>query len=155
MNDLDTFVGRLKHATSVREAELGTPIGNKEIASKAEVSPSAVSQWMHGNVNTENLKAASIFRVARFLKVRAEWLWDKRGPMREASDEFPTAAKELLGDLKKAASMGVAEIAIPAMQGALTAIIRLHEQSQTSILDMNAPSPPQADSDSTQKQPRT
>ncbi|MCP3721758.1 helix-turn-helix domain-containing protein [Paraburkholderia sp. CNPSo 3272] len=154
MNELDTFVGRLLHAKKIREAELGASIGNKEIASKAEVSPSAISQWMHGNVNTENLKAAHVFRVARFLRVRPDWLWDRRGSMRDALDELPDSAKGLLNDLKRASAQGVAEIAIPAMQGALDAVLKLNEQSRAQLLDMNAPTPP-GGSDSSRKPRRT
>ncbi|CAM2151315.1 Transcriptional regulator [Paraburkholderia tropica] len=154
MTELDTFVDRLMHAMKIREAELGAPIGNKEIAAKAEVSPSAISQWMHGNVNTENLRAAHVFRVARFLRVRPDWLWDKRGPMREALDELPDSAKGLLAELQRASSLGVAEIAIPAMQGALDAVLKLHAQSQHQLLDMNAPTPPEG-SGSNRKQRRT
>ncbi|WP_321943006.1 helix-turn-helix domain-containing protein [Paraburkholderia tropica] len=154
MNDLDTFVGRLMHARKLRETELGSAIGNKEIAAKAEISPSAVSQWMHGDVNTENLKAAHVFRVARFLRVRPDWLWDKRGPMRDVLDDLPESAKGLVSDLKKASAIGVAEIAIPAMQSSLSAVLKLHEQSQAHLLDMNAPTPPQG-SGSSRKPRRT
>lgn len=80
--DLNTFVGRLLHAKKMREAELGRSIDDKDIAQAAHISPSAFSQWIKEKVNTENLKADPVIKVASYLKVRAEWLWEKKGPMR-------------------------------------------------------------------------
>ncbi|PRH49751.1 helix-turn-helix domain-containing protein [Burkholderia multivorans] len=154
MNDLDTFVGRLKYAKTLREAELGSSIGDKEIATKAGVSPSAVSQWMSGKVNVENLKAAPVFRVARFLRVRPDWLWEKRGPMKDAQDDLPQEAQAFYADLKKAIALGVTELAITAVHGPLKAVLAMHERARGDLLDLNAPTPPD-DSDSTQRQRRT
>lgn len=154
MNDLDTFVGRLKYAKTLREAELGSSIGDKEIAIKAGVSPSAVSQWMSGKVNVENLKAAPVFRVARFLRVRPDWLWEKRGPMKDAQDDLPQEAQAFYADLKKAIALGVTELAITAVHGPLKAVLAMHERARGDLLDLNAPTPPD-DSDSTQRQRRT
>ncbi|MBR8028894.1 helix-turn-helix transcriptional regulator [Burkholderia cenocepacia] len=154
MNDLDTFVGRLRYAKMLREAELGTSIGDKEIAARAGVSPSAVSQWMSGKVNVDNLRAAPVFRVARFLRVRSDWLWEKRGPMRDAQDDLPQAAQAFYADLKKAIALGMTEVAITAIHAPLKAVLAMHERARGGLLDLNAPTPSD-DSDSNQKPPRT
>ncbi|ARL36729.1 MULTISPECIES: helix-turn-helix domain-containing protein [Burkholderia] len=154
MNDLDTFVGRLRYAKTLREAELGASIDDKEIAAKAGVSPSAVSQWTSGKVNVENLKAAPVFRVARFLRVRADWLWDKRGPMKDAQDDLPHEAQALYADLKKAIALGMGELAVTAVHAPLKAVLAMHERARGDLLDLNAPTPPD-DSDSNRKPPRT
>lgn len=140
MDALDTFVGRLSFARKLREAELGTSIGDKDIAAKAGVSPSAVSQWISGKVDVTNLKASPVFGAARFLRVRPEWLWDKSGPMRDAQDELPPGVQKFYADLKKALSLGMAETVIPTMHCTLRAMLTMHERSHP--LDLNAPTPP-------------
>ncbi|WP_414451275.1 helix-turn-helix domain-containing protein [Burkholderia sp. 22PA0099] len=152
--DLDTFVGRLRHAKMLREAELGASIDDKELAAKAGVSPSAVSQWTTGKINFENLKAAPIFNLARFLRVRPDWLWSKRGPMREQADELPPEAQALYADLKKAIALGMTDVAVTAMHAPLRAILAMHARSRGDLLDLNAPTPP-ADEDSNQRPLRT
>ncbi|WP_213761779.1 helix-turn-helix domain-containing protein [Caballeronia sp. dw_19] len=54
----------------------------KDLAKAAGVSSSAVTLWLQGT--TEQLKAASLFGLAKYLKVRVEWLWNEEGPMRAA-----------------------------------------------------------------------
>src|SRR5690242_43862 len=83
MEPMATFVDRLNHAIAIREGELGAHIYKKDLARAAAVSPSAVTQWLQGT--TEELKAASLFGLAAYLKVRPEWLWKKEGPMRSGS----------------------------------------------------------------------
>lgn len=87
-----TFVDRLNHAIALREGELGTHIYKKDLARAAAVSPSAVTQWLQGT--TEELKAASLFGLAAYLKVRPEWLWKKEGPIRAGSAAQKAAATE-------------------------------------------------------------
>jgi transcriptional regulator with XRE-family HTH domain len=79
-----TFIDRLKHAIALRQQELGRRILKKELAEAAGVSPSAVTQWLNGD--TEDLKAASLLGIAKFLRVRAEWLRDKAGPIKPNGD---------------------------------------------------------------------
>ncbi|WLE60255.1 hypothetical protein GIY62_06230 [Burkholderia plantarii] len=153
MDELDTFVGRLKHAQRTREAELGVGIGDSEIAAKAGVSPSAVSQWMSGKINVENMKAAPVFGVARFLKVRAEWLWSKRGPMKDAQEELPPEVQALFADVRRAVALGVTDLAVTAAHGPLRAVLAMHERAQSNLLDLNAPTPAKG-ADSSQKPPR-
>lgn len=75
-----TFIDRLNFAIAQREGELGVRILKKDLAAAAGVSSSSVTLWYQGK--TEELKAASLFGLAEYLKVRAEWLRDKDGPMR-------------------------------------------------------------------------
>lgn len=89
---MNTFPERLKHAVELRERELGERILKKEIAAAANVSPSAVTWWYQGK--THDLKADSILRVAKFLRVRVEWLKDKKGPMKESGQPSVHAAAE-------------------------------------------------------------
>ncbi|WP_186262279.1 helix-turn-helix domain-containing protein [Burkholderia gladioli] len=80
---------RLQHAIAIREGELGHRIMKKDLAKAAGVSSSAVSLWYKGS--TEHLKAESLFGLARYLKVRPEWLRDKDGPMRDGGMETDEA----------------------------------------------------------------
>jgi transcriptional regulator with XRE-family HTH domain len=153
MDNTDTFVGRLEYATRIREAELGAPIDDKGLAAKAGISPSAVSQWKKGSTNTTNLKAAPVFAVAKFLKVRPEWLWEKRGPMRDEVDDIPPEAQEFYADFKKAIGLGLTRPAVSSMRGALRTILEMGAQ-QPKLLDLNAPTPPD-ESDSTDRPQRT
>ncbi|MHB9833857.1 hypothetical protein Q8F57_003360 [Paraburkholderia terrae] len=75
-----TFAERLKQAVAQRERELGERILKKEIAAAAGVTSSAVTLWFKGT--THDLKADPILRLAKFLRVRVEWLKDARGPMK-------------------------------------------------------------------------
>ncbi|KVM70142.1 hypothetical protein WJ60_09920 [Burkholderia ubonensis] len=90
MNSLATFIDRLTYAISIRERELGTPILKKDLAAAADVSSSAVTLWYKGK--TEELKAASLFGLAKYLKVRPEWLWNKVGQMRDGELKRESAA---------------------------------------------------------------
>lgn len=80
MKTLATFIDRLNHAAAIRSDELGMKILQKDLAKAAGVSSSAVTLWFQGK--TEQLKAASLFGLAQYLKVRVEWLWNEEGPMR-------------------------------------------------------------------------
>ncbi|WP_432778690.1 helix-turn-helix domain-containing protein [Burkholderia gladioli pv. alliicola] len=88
---------RLLHAIAIREGELGHRIMKKDLAKAAKVSSSAVTLWYKGS--TEQLKAESLFGLARYLKVRPEWLRDKDGPMRDGAIETepPTAEPAISG----------------------------------------------------------
>lgn len=66
-----------------REREQGERILKKDIAAAAGVTSSAVTLWFQGK--THDLKADPIMRLARFLRVRIEWLKDDKGPMIESS----------------------------------------------------------------------
>ncbi|HDR9358153.1 TPA: hypothetical protein QDB44_004049 [Burkholderia vietnamiensis] len=90
MKSLATFIERLTHAIHIREGELGVKILKKDLASAADVSSSAVTLWYKGS--TEELKAASLFGLSRYLKVRPEWLWNKVGPMRDGDAREEDAA---------------------------------------------------------------
>ena len=94
MKNLLTFVDRLSHAVAIREGELGMKILNKDLARAAEVSDSAVTLWYQGK--TEKLKAASLFNLAKYLKVRPEWLWNEEGPMRTNGIGVPQALPAVL-----------------------------------------------------------
>ena len=84
---------RLLHAIAIRESELGHRIMKKDLAKAANVSSSAVTLWYKGS--TEQLKAESLFGLARYLKVRPEWLRDKAGPMRDGEMEVEAAAPSI------------------------------------------------------------
>ncbi|WP_459716063.1 hypothetical protein [Paraburkholderia sp. 2C] len=86
MDNMLNFIDRLKNAIALRERELGTRILKKDLAEAAEVSSSAVTYWFKGaeGGGTNELKAGSILGLARYLKVRVEWLRDNDGPMRPA-----------------------------------------------------------------------
>jgi len=77
-----TFADRLKRAMAHRESETGERILKKEIAAAAGVTSSAVTLWIQGK--THNLKADPIMKLAKYLRVRIEWLKDGKGPMVEA-----------------------------------------------------------------------
>jgi transcriptional regulator with XRE-family HTH domain len=89
---MKTFIDRLKHAVELRERETGEKILKKELAAAAGVTSSAVSLWYDGS--TSNVKADVIFRLARFLRVRVEWLKYERGPVKESDGSAPGAADE-------------------------------------------------------------
>lgn len=84
MKTIATFVDRLNHAAAIRSDELGMKILQKDLAKAAGVSSSAVTLWLQGT--TEQLKAASLFGLAKYLKVRVEWLWNEEGPMRATGE---------------------------------------------------------------------
>lgn len=86
---MKTFAERLQHAMDVRGVKL-----KKEIAEIAGVSSSAVTQWFKGD--TKSLKADSILRVAKKLKVRVEWLKDGVGTM-ELREGFQNVASAEIG----------------------------------------------------------
>ncbi|MGD1323537.1 LexA family protein [Pandoraea pnomenusa] len=87
-----TFAERLQHAMDVRGVKM-----KKEIAKIAGVSSSAVTQWFKGD--TKSLKADSILRVAKQLRVRVEWLKDGVGTM-ELATEFQNVEPAELGSRK-------------------------------------------------------
>jgi hypothetical protein len=87
MENAATFIERLNLAVAQREGELGMRILKKDLAAAAEVSSSAVTLWYKGD--TLDLKAASIFGLASYLKVRAEWLYGNSGPMRRELGRNP------------------------------------------------------------------
>ncbi|PJO24883.1 hypothetical protein [Burkholderia glumae] len=105
-----TFLDRLHHAISIREGEIGHRILKKDLASAAKVSSSAVTLWFKGS--TEHLKAESLFGLAAYLKVRPEWLRDKKGPMRDGE-----MAAEATAELEPPVS-GAAQAAIDAIREA-------------------------------------
>ncbi|HDR9029919.1 TPA: hypothetical protein QDB14_004141 [Burkholderia vietnamiensis] len=113
MKPLATFIDRLGHAIEIREAELGMKILKKDLANAADVSSSAVTLWYKGS--TEELKAASLFGLARYLKVRPEWLWNKIGPMRDGG------AVDQSADQADAPRSRAAQAAIDAIRDADTA----------------------------------
>lgn len=76
---MKTFAERLQFAMDSRGVRFRT-----EIAKAAGVSPSAVTQWFKGDSKT--LKADNVVRLAKFLRVRLEWLKDGTGSM-----ELPAA----------------------------------------------------------------
>lgn len=84
MDKYPTFIERLNHAVEMRSRELGESIRRIDLAAAAEVSPSAVTLWYKAaeEGRTTELRAASILGLARYLKVRVEWLRDNQGPMR-------------------------------------------------------------------------
>ena len=80
---MSTFAERLMRAVAHRERELGERILKKDIAASAGVTSSAVTLWFQGK--THDLKADPIMKLAKFLRVRIEWLKDDKGPMVEQS----------------------------------------------------------------------
>ncbi|MBU9382078.1 helix-turn-helix domain-containing protein [Burkholderia gladioli] len=132
MKPLTSFMDRLLHAISVREGELGTRILKKDLAKAAKVSSSAVTLWYSGS--TEQLKAESLFGLARYLKVRPEWLRDDAGAMRdgtlatEAADPNETtissSAQAAIDAIRDADFAGVPEEVFWAIQALVTSIPR-------------------------------
>jgi hypothetical protein len=97
MENMLTFIDRLKHAITLRERELGARILKKDLAEAADVSSSAVTYWFKGveGGGTSELKAGSILGLSRYLKVRVEWLRDNEGPMRVSeSGQAPSKPQE-------------------------------------------------------------
>ncbi|MFP3564725.1 helix-turn-helix domain-containing protein [Paraburkholderia sp. SIMBA_030] len=82
---MKTFIDRLKEAVELRERETGEKIQKKELAAAAGVTSSAVTLWYKGT--TANVKADAMFRLARFLRVRVEWLKYGRGSIKPDSAE--------------------------------------------------------------------
>ncbi|WP_186067970.1 helix-turn-helix domain-containing protein [Burkholderia gladioli] len=125
-----TFMDRLQRAIEIREGELGHRIMKKDLAKAAKVSSSAVTLWYKGS--TEQLKAESLFGLARYLKVRPEWLRDKDGPMRDGSvkaddaavAEPPTssAAQAAIDAIREADAAGVPADVFAAIQALIRAI---------------------------------
>ncbi len=75
------FVDRLTAAVADYEHANGRKLLKKELAEAAGVSSAAVSLWYKGA--TQSLKADPVLRLASFLGVRAEWLSEGRGPMKD------------------------------------------------------------------------
>jgi transcriptional regulator with XRE-family HTH domain len=84
---MKTFIDRLQHAVELRQRETGEKILKKELAAAAGVTSSAVSLWYDGT--TTNVKADVIFRLARFLRVRVEWLKYGRGAIKDGDSAVP------------------------------------------------------------------
>ncbi|MCA8492583.1 hypothetical protein [Burkholderia arboris] len=138
MKSLATFIDRLAHATQIREGELGVKILKKDLASAADVSSSAVTLWYKGS--TEELKAASLFGLARYLKVRPEWLWNKIGPMRDgdapdavadAPDELRSrAARAAVDALRSADTAGVSDDVFAAIEVLVNSILKNQDEAK-------------------------
>jgi transcriptional regulator with XRE-family HTH domain len=109
MDNMHSFIDRLNFAIAQRERETGLRILKKDLAAAAGVTSSAVTLWFKGveDGGTNELKASSIHGLAKYLKVRAEWLRDKDGPMRATGAPTQTAqeapAHELPDNLSREA----------------------------------------------------
>ncbi|SDV47931.1 Cro/C1-type HTH DNA-binding domain-containing protein [Chitinasiproducens palmae] len=97
---------RLQQAIATREGELGVRILKKDLARAANVSSSAVTLWYKGS--TEQLKAESLFGLARYLRVRPEWLRDNVGPMRDSKSQ--ESVEPAFAALSPAAEAAIAAI---------------------------------------------
>lgn len=87
MDNMLSFIDRLNAAIAQRERELGERILKKDLAAAAGVTSSAVTLWFKGveDGGTNELKAASILGLSKYLKVRVEWLRANDGPMRTSN----------------------------------------------------------------------
>lgn len=138
MKSLPTFIDRLGHAIQIREGELGVKILKKDLASAADVSSSAVTLWYKGS--TEELKAASLFGLARYLKVRPEWLWNKIGPMRDGEAQPEVAdAMELLHSrparaaveaIRSADAAGISDDVFAAVEVLVSSILKNRDEAK-------------------------
>lgn len=75
-----TLAERLKRAMQAMEAD-GHPVSQADLARACEAKPASVSDWFTGE--TKELKAKSLVLAAELLGVRARWLLDGTGPMKD------------------------------------------------------------------------
>ncbi len=68
----------------IKEAREDLRISQPELAKRARVTKSAVSQWENGS--TKELKADHLLAVAKALNVSPEWLATGRGPKQRTQD---------------------------------------------------------------------
>lgn len=72
-------------AERVKLAMEGPPkILGKDLAKACGVAPASVSDWRNGE--TQTIEGLNLIKAAEFLNVRAKWLADGTGSMREVHD---------------------------------------------------------------------
>jgi len=70
---METFATRLSDRIALRKTT------QAELARKAGISSSAVSDWIRGVTSADNVKAEPLLRAAAFLEVSPMWLLTGRG----------------------------------------------------------------------------
>jgi transcriptional regulator with XRE-family HTH domain len=69
----------------IKDAMAGPPkISGKALADACGISPASVSDWRNGETHT--IEGKNLVRAADFLNVRAKWLAEGTGSMRESNN---------------------------------------------------------------------
>lgn len=78
---MSTLAQRIK-----QRLDLHKDLSLSQLAIASGVSPPAVSKWMHGT--SSGIQAKHVFRAARYLRCRPEWLADGSGSAEERAHQL-------------------------------------------------------------------